>query len=315
MNEWKDFFRFSKREQTAIIALLTVLLGLVLFISLNGFFVGKQLFQKTIHDSLLIVKKSDTDLQPSRQIPAAENDFNPLSAEKTLTANRLSPFLFNPNQLPEDQWKKMGLSQKQIRNIKNYEAKGGKFYKKEDLAKIYAISGEEYKILEPFIEIPSAEEVEPRRRNVEKELIADSETGFHSPNSSMIELNTADSLALVSIPNIGAWTAHRILKYRTSLGGFFSLNQLREVNGFDPKKWDEIVKYLQLDSSLISPLKINRLAFKDLLKHPYLEFEHTKGIVNYRETKGFIQDLTTFQLAAGLNPDQIEKIKPYLSFE
>ncbi len=50
---------------------------------------------------------------------------------------------------------KLGLTDKQISTIKNYEAAGGKFKRKEDLKKIYSISDIEYKILEPYINIPS----------------------------------------------------------------------------------------------------------------------------------------------------------------
>ena len=45
-------------------------------------------------------------------------------------------FYFDPNGLPVSKWKKLGLTEKQITVIKNYENKGGRFEKPSDLQKI-----------------------------------------------------------------------------------------------------------------------------------------------------------------------------------
>src|SRR5690554_707696 len=49
-------------------------------------------------------------------------------------------FTFDPNGLPTADWERLGLADRQIRMIKNYEAKGGRFRNREDLKKIYAIT-------------------------------------------------------------------------------------------------------------------------------------------------------------------------------
>ena len=64
-------------------------------------------------------------------------------------------FTFDPNGLSENDWKRLGLSAKQSKVIKNYEAKGGRFYKNEDLKKIFSITESQYATLEPYIRIKS----------------------------------------------------------------------------------------------------------------------------------------------------------------
>ena len=76
-------------------------------------------FEKT----LLISEENSDDKQPK--------EFDYSSPDKSITEIKLTPFPFDPNNLPEEQWKAIGLNDRQIRSIKNYEAKGGKFYKKE----------------------------------------------------------------------------------------------------------------------------------------------------------------------------------------
>lgn len=50
----------------------------------------------------------------------------------------------------------MGLTDRQIRNIINYRDKGGKFYSKNDLAKLYTISEEDFAQLKPYIVLPGS---------------------------------------------------------------------------------------------------------------------------------------------------------------
>ena len=64
-------------------------------------------------------------------------------------------FYFDPNVLPFEGWKKLGIREKTIGTIQNYLHKGGHFSKPEDLKKIYGIRADEYKRLEPYIRIPT----------------------------------------------------------------------------------------------------------------------------------------------------------------
>lgn len=106
----------------------------------------------------------------------------------------------------------------------------------------------------------------------------------------ILELNTTDSLALVDLPQIGAVMASRIQRYRDRLGGYVSYDQLYEIKGMDSARYTTIRPYLLLDTTDIRKLEVNRDEFKTLLRHPYLDYDQVKAIVNYRERKGLIKD-------------------------
>jgi DNA uptake protein ComE-like DNA-binding protein len=106
----------------------------------------------------------------------------------------------------------------------------------------------------------------------------------------VLELNSTDSIALVDLPQIGEVMASRIQRYRDRLGGFVNYKQLYEIKGMDSARFATVRPYLLLDTTRIHKLEVNRDEFKTLLRHPYLEYEQVKAIVNHRERKGLIRN-------------------------
>lgn len=130
----------------------------------------------------------------------------------------------------------------------------------------------------------------------------------YSPSSApkkipVLELNRTDSIALVELPQIGEVMASRIQRYRDRLGGFVCYEQLYEVKGMDSARYATVRPYLTLDTSGIRKLEINRDEFKTLLRHPYLDYDQVKAIVNHREHKGLIRNWEQLKGIAGeVNP-------------
>ncbi|MBS1723399.1 MAG: helix-hairpin-helix domain-containing protein [Armatimonadetes bacterium] len=66
------------------------------------------------------------------------------------------------------------------------------------------------------------------------------------PAYGSVNINTGTQEDLESLPGIGPALAQRILQYRTSSGGFRSLDELDNVKGIGPKKLEEIRPYCRL---------------------------------------------------------------------
>ena len=125
----------------------------------------------------------------------------------------------------------------------------------------------------------------------------------------LVDLNTADSVMLMSLPHMSKYMASRIVRYKNSLGNFVDVGQLLEVKGIDTAWFQTLVPYLAMSQVEVMKINVNTFEFKSLLKHPYLDYDQVKSIVNYREKRGFITDWE--QLCVVLND---KKVNPRLEY-
>jgi competence protein ComEA len=131
----------------------------------------------------------------------------------------------------------------------------------------------------------------------------------------LISLNSCDTSQLIALPGIGPVLSVRIIKYRNLLGGFASINQLKEVYGLSAETFDLIKGRIYADSSEIIRIDINEAAYKDLSRLPYFEKYEITAILKYRELKGRLKgmnDLTDNKL---IPVEKVPKVRPYLNFE
>jgi len=224
----KQYFNFNKGERIGIMVMIAIIILVLAFPYLIDFTVKNNdkeflLFVNDIEQFEKSLKNANDSASKARRL-----DFQQM--DRSVAENSLTPFIFNPNMLPSEQWSQMGLKDWQIKVIKKYEAKGGKFYKKEDFKRMYCISPSEYEVLEPYISIPEQKNEYTDRKTEIKE----------TRKKVLVDLNDADSVTLLTLYGIGPSFAKRIIKYRNLLGGFYSKNQLLEVYGFDQEKFDKI---------------------------------------------------------------------------
>jgi len=197
-------------------------------------------------------------------------NYNEFTNKKTNINDSL--FQFNPNNTKKEDWILLGFSDKQIKVIEKYIRKGGKFYKKTDLKKIYSISEKQYLKIEPFINIPQEKNNKITKTKEVKNVI--------------VELNTATYNDLIKIQGIGNYFANSIIRLRKKLGGFVKKEQLLEIKHFDKEKLTNIEKYIKVDKSKIKQIRVNFADIKELVAHQYLNYYQAKQIVNYRNANG-----------------------------
>lgn len=216
-------------------------------------------------------------------------------------------FTFNPNTATKEDLTNLGFPQNLVNRIDNYRSKKGRFVIKSDLIKIYGMDSSLYARLYPFIDLPIEKSTKAFQSisNEKKPLTASKEK---------FDLNLADTVQLIRIYGIGSKLSQRIIKYRNSLGGFISMNQLQEVYGLDTAVVAELNKktFVSLDFKP-NQLDINSATEKELATHPYISNKLAKAIAAYRFQHGNFTSLEDLTKIALVDEAFYTKIKPYLT--
>ncbi len=99
----------------------------------------------------------------------------------------------------------------------------------------------------------------------------------------IVQLNTADSLELVSLPGIGPYYAKMIIEYRSRLGGFASREQLMEIRGIDRQRYEMFAGRVSADTNLINRNAIKDATYEQLAKNPYIGGYLARSIIRFRD--------------------------------
>lgn len=134
------------------------------------------------------------------------------------------------------------------------------------------------------------------------------------PEGTIVDLNRADSLTLQRVPGIGPTFARRIVKYRELLGGFREVGQLREVYGITPERYAALSPWFRADTSLLVRRDLNQLSFKEMLRHPYIDFDQARALTNLIRRKGRISGWDEVRLLDEFPETAIQKLDAYFGF-
>jgi DNA uptake protein ComE-like DNA-binding protein len=218
-------------------------------------------------------------------------------------------FPFDPNTVTEEELGRLGFSNKLTHTLLNYRSKGGKFRIPSDLKKLYGMHEEQYQQLEPYIKIATADKA------IDKNSIGREAYKTALPKAlPIIELNSADSIALLEVKGIGPAYASRIIKYRQLLGGYVHITQLKEVYGMDSARYSAIVGQLKVNTSSVIKININAATVEALRKHPYMRnFATANALVNYRKQHGDFKELDDMKKCLLIKEELYNKFAPYVS--
>lgn len=274
----------------------------------GGVFRKSEDFQK-----IWSLPKADYErLLPYIQIESFENE----RYETKQVSKKFELFGFDPNTATENDFHRLGLPQRTVKSILNYRAKGGFFRKKEDFRKIYSLNEEDYTRLEPYIvfeqTVAAGEAMRPATFS-----------GGSNPNvvpkfsaKGPLDINLASMEDWQRLPGIGEKRASQIVRFRESLGGFLTIDQLGEMYGLPDSVFQKIRPMLSLNLFEVQKINLNMASVEDLDKHPYISGKQAKIIVAYREQHGdftSVDDLT--KIAVFSDKKWLGKVRPYLDIK
>ncbi len=212
--------------------------------------------------------------------------------------------VINPNTASISDFIKIGLSEKQATHCVNYRNKGGHFFKKDDLKKIYNIDEKTFENIKNRIVIPIVNK-QTKRKDVPQ-------TTKVEKNEILIGINTCDTTELKQLPKIGSFRARKIIEQRNRLGGFYSIEQLYKIYSMDSTIIQAIKSHLHFDTTRINKININTATFKEINSHPLISYEQTKNICDYKKIVKHISNIEELRQNNILTNDEYEILKFYI---
>lgn len=301
IRKWlNNYFEFSKREFNGLLLLITLVSLVALIPAMYRVLVP--LIPPTEEEEAILLNLALNNDKKVDQTQALNQGYAAVSKKR-----KVALFYFDPNVIDQKGWQQLGLSEKQAGAILNYRANGGVFRKASDLKKMYTISPELYRQMEPFIQIQVLE----IKAGFPSDRLVQHPT---AKEKILVALNTADTLELVRVQGIGKVFARRIVAYRERIGGFYKMEQLMEVFGIDSLKFQEIESQLIVDPASLKKININTATAADFKRHPYLRYQQINALIEYRKQHGNYSNIADLNKVLIMTPELIEKLAPYLIF-
>ena len=314
---WIDeYFSFTKKERTAVLTLLFLILLVGVLPALIPRKINKPdkaamlQFEQELGRLKPILKDSFRDSGYTKSAPAYSPGYHPHTPPAAL-------FYFDPNTLSAEGWIKLGVREKTIRTIQHYLERGGTFRKPEDIAKIYGLRDGEAERLLPYVRLSAPRE--------SRKPYADKKVSYHpyiparpskpSYADLVIDINRTDTTTLQLLPGIGSRLAARIINFRDKLGGFYAVEQIAETYGLPDSTFQKIKSHLHAPSPQLTTLNLNTADAEQLKQHPYIRWNGANGIVQYRLQHGQFNNKEDLLQVAAIPPELIRKLLPYLTVE
>ena len=242
----------------------------------------------------------------------------------------VSHSLFDPNTVDSATLVAHGIKPWKVKNFIHYRNAGARFSTPQSILRTYGWEDNDLQTLMPYIRIGKEyaskpdkhtahhtyAERPPHRKWADKESTADTTHKRHYYHGkfkslTLLDVNTVDTSTLCSVPGIGSVIARSIVRYRDRLGGYTSVSQLSEISIVSP----ELLEWFKMtDTPNIRTLNINKASFQQLNSHPYITYDQTRDIVNYRKIYGNIADIKHLISTNIFTQEEIERIKPYIDF-
>ena len=313
-----SYLNFSRKERLGVIVIVLIVLGIFLLpdalpknntkqVTADTAWIAgmKRLEHKEVENDSAFQKQYTDDNSTAYQYDrSASNYYGKPKGEL---------FYFDPNSLSAEGWQRLGLRDKTIHTIQNYLGKGGRFRKSEDLQRIYGLFPNEFERIAPYIKIESGVGTNNDKDFTDKDPTENQPAKTYAPRYSVVDINSADTTALIALPGIGSKLSLRIINFRDKLGGFYSVNQVGETFGLADSTFQKIKQYLKLENTSVRKININTATVDELKIHPYIKYSLANPIIAYRNEHGLFAKLEDLKKIMAVTDEIYNKIIPYLT--
>lgn len=289
MKNFKSHFSYNTRQRNGILFLVFIIIIFQLIYSFVNFSsINRDDFSK---DKIALFQKEIDSLK-----------------QVEIKNNKPKIYPFNPSYINDFKGYQLGMSTKEIDRLLAHRKKGLYINSAKQFQKVTKVSDSLLAVLSPQFRFPDW----IANKKSKKPNAISIKTSESIPTIKE-DLNIVSALELKNISGIGDKLSQRIVKYRNSIKGFQNDKQLYNVYGLKPEVVTKILqKYTVLTKPIIDKININTATFKQVLHLPYIDYELTKKIFDYRDQVAEIQDINELKNIDGFPIENFDKIALYL---
>jgi len=257
LNSWEAYFIFSEKERKGIIVLGVILTLSIVF-------------------ALLVPHKNDE-----------------VGKASSLSSPTLHLFKFDPNTIDSAKAIHLGIPLKQVNTLMHYREKGGRFYKKEDLLKLYGLDPLIAHQLIPFIELTSSESkwgsnpYRDKGNNFKSNYSHSYKYKMNNGSPSWtIDINEAGAIEWHDKTKLPMNIVHQIINYKNHLGGFTHPLQLKKVYGLADTAFQNLRPHLVVKKNFKPLLNSSKMNFAQWKSLGIFEDQQLYEILKLRKQQG-----------------------------
>lgn len=243
-NSWKDYFIFTAKEKKGVIVLGTILTISILYSYFRPPTMGTSALAATTKEMHFV------------------------------------NFEFDPNTIDSSKAILLGIPARQIKTLLKYRERGGHFYKKEDIFKLYGLDKNIATRLLPLIHIPnsnySAASTKSYDRNYKK---VDHDLVWE------IDINKASSDQWEHKAGLSQNSIRQIMNYKKYLGGFTHIHQISKVYGITQETFQLLRPHLRVQKNSLIKLNPNTMNFNQWKSLAMFDDQQIIRILNARKAQ------------------------------
>jgi DNA uptake protein ComE-like DNA-binding protein len=288
----KSYFKFSQGQRLGVFLLFAI----IIVAQLAYFFTD---FSSVSNDS-----------PEKEKWLSLQSEIDSMKQDKLNYGPKIYPF--NPNFITDYKGYKLGMSVPEIDRLLAFRKQNKYVNSPEEFQSVTKVSDSLLNVISPYFKFPDW----VQHKKEFKEYKSYPNPAFAKKEKVVIiDINKATQEDLIKIYGIGEAISLRILKFKESLGGFVSMEQMNDVWGLSPEVIENLNSHFKVMTvPNVKKVDINNASIKELSQFPYFNYQLAKQIVTFRSMNGDFKNSDDLTKIKGLSIDKANIIALYLAF-
>lgn len=288
----KSCFAFSRSQRNGVLLLFSIIIA-----SQTAYFFTDFSF-------------SSNKSPEKEQWLSLQTQIDSLKQEKRNYVPKIYPF--NPNFITDYKGYKLGMSVLEIDRLLAFRKQNKYVNSPEEFQAVTKVSDSLLNAISPYFKFPDW----VNNKKQFKEYKKYPNTTFAKKEKIVVkDINQATQEDLIKIYGIGEAISLRILKMKENLGGFVSMEQMKDVWGLSPEVIEKLNTHFKVSVlPNVKKVDINNASIKELSQFPYFNYQQARQIVTFRSMNGDFKNVDDLTKIKGLSIEKANIIALYLTF-